>query len=72
MVFELKKSISATSGTEYPLQRRLKTSISRMGFGVQPISDKVAQEQQYVADAFYAQKLIPNKLTIQEAILKLK
>ncbi|EOH5912797.1 sulfonate ABC transporter substrate-binding protein, partial [Acinetobacter baumannii] len=48
------------------------TSISRMGFGVQPISDKVAQEQQYVADAFYAQKLIPNKLTIQEAILKLK
>ncbi|MEP7475164.1 sulfonate ABC transporter substrate-binding protein [Acinetobacter baumannii] len=50
----------------------LKTAISRMGFGVQPISDKVAQEQQYVADAFYAQKLIPNKLTIQEAILKLK
>jgi len=32
----------------------------------------VAQEQQQVADAFYAQKLIPNKLTIQDAILKLK
>jgi hypothetical protein len=27
----------------------------------------VAQEQQQVADAFYAQKLIPNKLTIQDA-----
>ncbi|MCH7337328.1 sulfonate ABC transporter substrate-binding protein [Acinetobacter sp. NIPH 2699] len=48
----------------------LKASISRMGFGVQPISEKVAQEQQAVADAFYAQKLIPNQLVIQDAVLK--
>ncbi|MGB9341866.1 MAG: sulfonate ABC transporter substrate-binding protein, partial [Trichococcus sp.] len=47
----------------------LKTSISRMGFGVQPISNEVVQKQQYVADAFYLQKLIPNKLNIQSAIL---
>lgn len=47
----------------------LKTSISRMGFGVQPISNEVVQKQQYVADAFYQQKLIPNKLNIQSAIL---
>lgn len=47
----------------------LQTSISRMGFGVKPISAHVAQEQQYVADAFYNQKLIPNKINIQAAIL---
>ncbi|MDU6054766.1 MAG: sulfonate ABC transporter substrate-binding protein, partial [Acinetobacter junii] len=38
--------------------------------GVQPISEKVAKEQQYVADAFFAQKLIPKQLVIQDAILK--
>ncbi|OEY91895.1 ABC transporter substrate-binding protein [Acinetobacter proteolyticus] len=48
----------------------LKSSISRMGFGVQPISDKVAKEQQYVADAFFTQKLIPKQLVIQDAVLK--
>ena len=47
----------------------LNTSISRMGFGVQPISNQVTKEQQYVADAFYQQKLIPNKINIQAAIL---
>ena len=47
----------------------LKTSIGRMAFGVKPISTEVAKEQQYVADAFYQEKLIPNKLNIQAAIL---
>ncbi len=47
----------------------LNTSISRMGFGVTPISNEVAKQQQYVADAFYQQKLIPNKINIQAAIL---
>ncbi|MFW2075671.1 sulfonate ABC transporter substrate-binding protein [Acinetobacter gerneri] len=47
----------------------LETSISRMGFGVKPISNEVAKEQQYVADAFYQQKLIPNQINIQAAIL---
>jgi len=47
----------------------LKTSISRMGFGVTPISSQVIAEQQQVADAFYQQKLIPNQIHIQDAIL---
>ncbi|NNH37035.1 sulfonate ABC transporter substrate-binding protein [Acinetobacter terrestris] len=47
----------------------LKTSIDRMNLGVQPISNQVATQQQYVADAFYNQKLIPNKINIQAAIL---
>ncbi|WP_413773131.1 sulfonate ABC transporter substrate-binding protein [Acinetobacter sp. ANC 4178] len=48
----------------------LNRSISRMGFGVQPISEQVAKQQQFVADAFYQQKLIPNKIDIQTALLK--
>lgn len=48
----------------------LKTSISRMGFGVQPISEKVVTEQQDVANAFFAQQLTPKQLVIQDAVLK--
>jgi sulfonate transport system substrate-binding protein len=48
----------------------LQSSIGRMGFGVQPISAEVAKKQQYVADAFYQQKLIPNQLNIDAAIIK--
>lgn len=47
----------------------LNTSISRMGFGVSPISNDVVKKQQDVADAFYQQKLIPNKINIQAAVL---
>ncbi|WP_335954632.1 sulfonate ABC transporter substrate-binding protein [Acinetobacter guillouiae] len=47
----------------------LNTSISRMGFGVTPISNYVVKKQQAVADAFYQQKLIPNKINIQAAVL---
>lgn len=47
----------------------LNTSISRMGFGVSPISNDVVKKQQEVADAFYQQKLIPNKINIQAAVL---
>lgn len=46
----------------------LKTSISRMGFGVTPLSPKVIEQQQQVADSFYQQKLIPQPLKIQDAI----
>ena len=48
----------------------LKTSISRLGNQVTPINAQVAQEQQQVADAFYNEKLIPNKLNIESAIIK--
>ncbi|WP_180092629.1 MULTISPECIES: sulfonate ABC transporter substrate-binding protein [unclassified Acinetobacter] len=48
----------------------LKTSISRLGNQVTPITTQVAQEQQQVADAFYNEKLIPNKLNIESAIIK--
>jgi sulfonate transport system substrate-binding protein len=60
------KLLEKPTGLEFEV---LNKSISRMGFGVNSISPEVAKQQQYVADAFYQQKLIPNKLNIQAAIL---
>lgn len=47
----------------------LKTSISRLGDKITEVTPAVIAEQQKVADAFYQEKLIPNKLNIQAAIL---
>ena len=47
----------------------LQTSINRMSFGVAPVSTEVAQHQQKLADAFQQEKLIPNKINIQAAII---
>lgn len=63
---EASKLLEKPTGLSFDV---LKTSISRMGFGVKPISDSVAKEQQFVADAFYQEKLIPNQINIQAAIL---
>lgn len=60
------KLLEQPTGLPLPV---LKSSISRMGFGVRPISNEVSKEQQYVADAFYQQRLIPNKINIQDAVL---
>lgn len=63
---EASKLLEKPTGLSFDV---LKSSISRMGFGVSPISAEVAKEQQFVADAFYQQKLIPNQINIQAAIL---
>ncbi|RKG30079.1 sulfonate ABC transporter substrate-binding protein [Acinetobacter tianfuensis] len=64
---EAAKLLQKPTGLDFSI---LKSSISRMGFGVTPISAQVAQEQQAVADAFFEQKLIPKKLNIDAAIIK--
>lgn len=63
---EASKLLEKPTGLSFDI---LKSSISRMGFGVKPISADVVKEQQYVADAFYQQKLIPNQINIRAAIL---
>lgn len=50
----------------------LENSLSRMGFGVQSISPKVLAKQQAVADAFYAEQLIPKPLNVKLAVLQNK
>ncbi|CAM4147175.1 sulfonate ABC transporter substrate-binding protein [Acinetobacter pragensis] len=64
---EAAKLLQQPTGLDFSI---LKSSISRMGFGVMPISAQVAKEQQQVADAFFEQKLIPQKLNIEAAIIK--
>lgn len=63
---EAAKILEKPTGLDHTI---LKTSISRMGLGVKPISTDVVKEQQNVADAFYQQKLIPQKINIQSAVL---
>ena len=63
---EAAKLLEKPTGLDFNI---LKASISRMGFGVTPISPEVAKQQQYVADAFYQEKLIPHQINIQAAIL---
>jgi sulfonate transport system substrate-binding protein len=60
------KLLEKPTGLDFDI---LKTSISRMGLGVQPISPEVAKQQQYVANAFYQEKLIPHQINIQAAII---
>ena len=48
----------------------LSTAVARLGQQVTPVTSAIAKEQQYVADAFYQQKLIPNKINIEAAIIK--
>ncbi|OTG85785.1 sulfonate ABC transporter substrate-binding protein [Acinetobacter sp. ANC 3813] len=61
------KLLEKPTGLDFTI---LKNSIARMSFGVTPLSPKIIQHQQQVADAFYEQKLIPQKLNIDAAIIK--
>ncbi|ANF82999.1 ABC transporter substrate-binding protein [Acinetobacter sp. NCu2D-2] len=64
---EAAKLLQKPTGLDFNV---LKTSISRMGFGVKPLTGDIVQKQQLVADAFYGQQLIPQKLNIEAAIIK--
>ncbi|TNJ62509.1 sulfonate ABC transporter substrate-binding protein [Paenibacillus hemerocallicola] len=48
----------------------LKQALSHRGYGILPIDDKIIAEQQKVADAFFALKLIPNNIDVSKAVLK--
>lgn len=43
-------------------------SVKRFGYGIQPITQAVATEQQKIADAFHALKLIPKPIRIADAL----
>ena len=43
---------------------------SRYSFGVSPISSVVIQEQQKIADVFADLKLIPKRISVQQAVLQ--
>ena len=41
---------------------------SRFAYGIKPITPAVAAEQQKIADAFYALKLIPKPIRVADAL----
>ncbi|WP_374536830.1 sulfonate ABC transporter substrate-binding protein [Chitinimonas taiwanensis] len=45
-------------------------AVARYSYGVTPVTDKVAAEQQKIADVFYALKLIPKPIEIKRALWK--
>lgn len=48
----------------------LKVSVLRKGTGVSLVTPSIIQDQQVIADAFYQQKLIPNKIKVQDAVIQ--
>jgi sulfonate transport system substrate-binding protein len=50
-------------------QATLELALSRGGYGVTPVSDAVLAEQQQIADAFFALKLIPKRINVRDATL---
>ena len=46
----------------------LKVALGRQTYGVKPLSSAVVAEQQKIADAFHALGLIPEKITIADAV----
>jgi sulfonate transport system substrate-binding protein len=43
---------------------------ARFAYGIQPITPAIAAEQQKIADAFHALKLIPKPIRIADALPK--
>ncbi len=63
---EAAKILQQQTSLDFPI---VSLSISRMGFGIKPITPQVIAEQQKVADAFSQQKLIPKPLKVSDATL---
>jgi sulfonate transport system substrate-binding protein len=53
-------------------QSTLELALSRGGYGVTPVNDAVLAEQQRIADAFFALKLIPKHINVHDATLEIR
>ena len=62
---EVSQYLADDTGLPVPVVRR---AIDRLTFGVQPMTPDVIAEQQHIADAFYAQHLLPAPLKVQDAV----
>jgi len=58
------KLLQPVLGLDRPV---VELAVDRLAYGVQPISREVLQEQQGVADAFHALKLIPKPIKVLDA-----
>ena len=57
--------LAADAGLPVPVVR---LAIGRLTYGVQPITPDVVADQQRIADAFFAQHLLPDRLRVQAAV----
>jgi sulfonate transport system substrate-binding protein len=48
----------------------LQTALDRMGYGVQPLDEAVAAEQQRIADTFHQLGLLPKPIVVKDAVWK--
>jgi sulfonate transport system substrate-binding protein len=48
--------------------KSLETALGRRGYGVEPMTSDVIQEQQDIANTFYSLKLIPNAITVKDDV----
>ncbi|CAB3795645.1 hypothetical protein LMG28614_04217 [Paraburkholderia ultramafica] len=47
-------------------QKMVKTWVRRYPYGTTAVSDEIVRSQQFVADAFYGARLIPQKITVRD------
>ena len=62
---EVSQVLADDTGLPLPVVRR---AVDRLSFGVSPMTPDVVAEQQKIADAFFAQHLLPSRLTVQDAV----
>jgi sulfonate transport system substrate-binding protein len=64
---EIATLLSPRMGIPAPV---LETALARMGYGVQPLDEGVAAEQQKIADTFHELGLLPKPIVVKDAIWK--
>ena len=64
---EVAAILAAQTGLEGPV---VELAASRYSYGVQPVTPKVIEQQQKVADTFASLKLIPKPIAVKDALLK--
>jgi sulfonate transport system substrate-binding protein len=62
---EVAKTIAPRIGIPEPV---LTVALKRAGYGVQPVSDEVAAEQQRIADTFHGAGLLPKPIVVRDVI----
>lgn len=62
---EATRLLAASMGLPEPVVAR---AVSRLGYGVQPLTAEVVADQQRIADTFFSLRLIPQRLDVASAV----
>lgn len=64
---EIAKSLNEVTGVELSA---LETAIARANFGISPVTDAIAANQQVIADRFFRLGLIPREIKVRDIVWK--